>query len=248
MKATAFEFRVRFWIIVAIYALGFTTPWDGVRRVDPRGINGDVWGGLAAALARGGAISIGAAFNVVLVAAIVCAVAGAWLRMWGTASLGVDVMSDHSFRGDRVVAAGPYRCLRNPLYVGNWLNTLALAILMRPSGAVFTLVGMVVFLLRLILGEEAFLRAKLGEAYVAYCAQVPRIVPVLRSRTLVVAGARARWDHAVVAEVYMWMSAAGFAVLGWRYDARLLLQCVLVSLGASLVVKGIAMGRKEKAR
>jgi protein-S-isoprenylcysteine O-methyltransferase Ste14 len=250
MKATAFEFRARFWIILAIYTLGFTTPWDALWRIDPHGINGDVWGGLAAALARTGVLSIGAAFNVVLVAAIVCAAAGAWLRMWGTASLGVDVMSDHSFRGDRVVAAGPYRYLRNPLYVGSWLNTLALTLLMRPSGAVFTVVALVGFQVRLILGEEAFLRGKLGEAYVEYLRAVPRIVPRFKVRGAGFEGngTRARWDHAAVAEIYMWMSAAGFAALGWQYNRMLLLKCVLVSLGVSLVVRGITLGRKKEAR
>ena len=250
MKASAFEFRARFWIILAIYTLGFTTPWDAVWRIDPRGINGDVWGGLAAALAHTGAMGIGAAFNVVLVAAIVCAAVGAWLRMWGTATLGVDVMSDHSFRGDRMVAAGPYRYLRNPLYVGSWLNTLALALLMRPSGAVFTVVGIVGFQMRLILGEEAFLRAKLGEAYVEYLRTVPRIVPRFKVRGLGSEGdaKRARWDHAAMAEIYMWMSAAGFAFLGWQYNRMLLLKWVLVSLGVSLVVRGVTLGRRKEAR
>ena len=246
MKATAFEFRFRLWIILAIYTLGFTTPWDAIWRIDPRGINGDVWGWLAATLSRGGAMSISAAFNVVLVAAIVCAVAGAWLRMWGTANLSVDVMSGRSMRGEAVVVAGPYRYLRNPLYVGSWLNTLALTLLMRPSGAVFTVVALVGFQVRLILGEEAFLREKLGEAYTTYCAKVPRIVPALRSRVSG-SGAPPQWGRAALAEIYMWLSAASFAVLGWRYDERLLLQCVLVSLGASLVVKGLGMGQGEKA-
>jgi len=113
---------------------------------------------------------------------------------------------------------------------------------MRPSGAVFTVVALVGFQVWLILGEEAFLRAKLGEAYTDYCAKVPRIVPTLRARVAADEGARAEWGRAALAEIYMWMSAAGFAVLGWRYDERLLLQCVLVSLGASLVVKGVSKG------
>jgi protein-S-isoprenylcysteine O-methyltransferase Ste14 len=210
-------------------------------------------------------MSFGAAFKVVLVAAIGCAVAGAWLRTWGTAYLGVDVMSDKQMRSDtvihpseparrgsRLMAAGPYRYMRNPLYVGSWLNTLALTLLMRPSGAVFTLVALVGFHVRLILAEEAFLRAKLGEAYVAYCAQVPRIVPKLTSPKPTSqnrdVGHPARWDRAAVAEVYMWGSAAGFAVLGWRYDANLLLQCVLVSLGVALVVKGLVGRGGEKTQ
>jgi hypothetical protein len=41
----------------------------------------------------------------------------------------------------------------------------------------------------------------------------------------------------------MWGVAVTFAALGWRYDAHLLIQGVLVSLGASLVVKGMAKPR-----
>ncbi|MGA1982187.1 MAG: isoprenylcysteine carboxylmethyltransferase family protein [Acidobacteriaceae bacterium] len=243
MKATAWEFRFRFWIILAIYALGFTTPWDAIWRIDPRGINGDAWGWLAAGLSRGGAMPISTAFNVVLVAAIVCAVAGAWLRVWGAAYLSDSVVHDEQMRADSVVAAGPYRYMRNPLYVGSWLNTLALTLLLRPSGAVFMVVGIVVFLLRLILAEEVHLRETLGQPYAEYCARVPRIFPALRPRVKADEGARAQWGRAAAAEVYMWMSAASFAVLGWQYDERLLLKCVLVSLGVSLVVKGVFRGK-----
>jgi protein-S-isoprenylcysteine O-methyltransferase Ste14 len=278
MKASAWEFRHRFWIALVIYTLGFTVPWDAVHPselsspgtpvvwpVDGRGANAHVWGWLAGRLAQSGAMSFGAAFKVVLVAAIGCAVAGAWLRTWGTAYLGTDVMSDKQMRSDvvihpseqarrepRLMAAGPYRYMRNPLYVGSWLNTLALTLLMRPSGAVFTVVALVGFHVRLILAEEAFLRAKLGEPYVEYCAQTPRIVPKLTSPKPTSqnrdVGHPARWDRAAVAEVYMWGSAAGFAVLGWRYDANLLLQCVLVSLGVALVVKGLVGRGGEKTQ
>ena len=117
MKATAWEFRARFWIILAIYTLGFTTPWDAVWHVDARGVNADVWGWAAAGLARGTGMGIGTAFEAVLVAAIVCAVLGAWLRLWGTASLGVDVMSDRHvaremewWRRGRIATCGT-RCM-----------------------------------------------------------------------------------------------------------------------------------------
>jgi hypothetical protein len=39
----------------------------------------------------------------------------------------------------------------------------------------------------------------------------------------------------------MWGVAASFAVLGWQYNANLLLRGVLVSLGVSLVVKGASL-------
>jgi hypothetical protein len=77
---------------------------------------------------------------------------------------------------------------------------------------------------------------------------VPRILPALRPQ-VAASGAPARWGQAALAEVFMWGSAASFAVVGWRYNATLLLQCVLVSLGVSLVVKAFAGGRgEEKAR
>jgi len=250
MKATRIEFRNRFWIIMAIYVLGFVAPWDFVLHLDGAGPNGagnaHVWGLLAVLLSQGGAMSIAAAFNLLLAVAIACALAGAWLRTWGSAYLGADVMRDTSMRSDGVVADGPYRYVRNPLYLGSWLNLLALALLMPASGAVFAIAMLIGFHLRLILGEEAFLREKLGEPYAAYCAKVPRVLPALRPQ-VAASGARPRWGQAALAEIFMWGSAVSFAVLGWRYNATLLLQCVLVSLGVALVVKAFASGRGEKA-
>ncbi len=238
MSDSAVEFRFRFWLFMVVYTLGFVAPWDLLLHLDGSGPNSHVWGQLAVLMSRGGAMSISTAFNLVLVVGIVCAMLGAWMRTWGSAYLGVDVMRDAQLRADEVVADGPYAHLRNPLYVGTWLNTLALALLMPPSGAIFTIVFVVAFQLHLILREEAFLRGQLGETYVAYCAKVPRLIPTARAG-VASSGAKGRWRQAALAEIFMWGSAISFAALGWRYDAHLLIQCVLVSLGASLVVKGL---------
>jgi len=238
MKASAMEFRLRFWILCGIYLLGFMAPWNWALHLDGAGPNAHVWGRLAVALSRGGTMGLMTAFNVVLVAGTVLAFAGAALRTWGSAYLGVDVMRDESLRSDAVVAEGPYRRMRNPLYVGLWLHTLALALLMPVSGAVFAVVAVVLFQLRLMLAEEAFLTQKLGAAYVAYCQQVPRIVPALRPKAGD-AGLRPRWGHAVLAEIYLWGVAGCFATLGWKYNAALLIRGVLISLGVSLVLRGV---------
>ena len=214
--------------------------------LDGSGPNAHVWGLLAALLAKTGALSIASAFNVVLIAAIVCAFAGAWLRTWGAAYLGTGVVHDANLRGDSVVADGPFRHVRNPLYLGSWLNLLALALLMPASGAVFAIVMLIVFHLRLVFIEEAFLRVKLGEPYTAYCAKVPRMLYSVRAR-VPASGAKPRWLAAVVTEIFMWGSAVSFAVLGWRYNAMLLLQCVLVSVGVSLVVKAFTKSEPEAA-
>ncbi len=245
MKATAVEFRFRFWILLAIFALGFVAPWDFWLHLDGSGPNTHVWGRLAIALSRA-SLNIAAAFNLVLSAGILCALAGAMLRTWGSAYLGPEIMRGRELHGDAVVADGPYRYLRNPLYVGLWLNLLALALLMPPTGAVFTLLLLVAFQLRLILAEEAFLTAKLGNAYFAYCARVPRLMPALRPQ-VAGSGAHPRWLQASLAEIFLWGTAVSFATLGWRYDAHLLIQCVLVSLGVALVVRGIATQQQTAA-
>lgn len=246
MKATAFEFRYRFWIIMAIYLLGFVAPWDAVLPLDGSGPNAHLWGVLAALLSKTGILSIGSAFNLLLVLAVLCAGAGAWLRTWGSAYLSADVMSDTRMRGEGVVADGPYRHVRNPLYLGAWIHTLALALLMPVSGAVFTIVSIILFQMRLILAEESFLGGKQGEAYRLYYAQVPRLMPALGPR-VAVSGALPRWPQAVLAEIMMWGVTVSFAVLGWRYDAFLLTKCLLVWLGVSLVVRAFRMQNRPAA-
>lgn len=238
MKATAFEFRFRFLIHFVVILLGFTAPWDRWLHVDSSGPNAHVWGTLAAYLAmlKPGTVGIATAFNVLLGVGIVCALAGAALRTWGTAYLGAGTVKAHTFQGNGVVADGPYRYVRNPLYLGTVIHVLALALLMPPSGAVFTIVVLAFFQIRLILGEEAFLAVKLGEPYLAYCARVPRLLPSLRPR-VPSSHMRAAWGSAFWGEIYMWGVAIAFIAVGYRYNAFLITQGVLISLGLSLVAR-----------
>lgn len=243
MKLSALGFRYRSLIFLAICILGFTAPWDYALHLDGTGPNSHVWGQLAVLLSKGGALSIASVFNLLLVVGILCAFVGAVLRTWGSAYLGIDVMRDQNMRADEVVADGPYRYVRNPLYLGMWFNALALALLMPVSGAIFMLVLAVAITIRTILREEAFLRTQLGDTYIAYCAKVPRLLPALRPR-IASSGAKPRWPQAALAEIFMWGVAVSFLVLGWRYDAHLLIQCVLVWLGVSLVGRGFTMRQK----
>jgi protein-S-isoprenylcysteine O-methyltransferase Ste14 len=175
MKATPLEFRFRFLILAAIYFLGFAAPWNYWLHLDSI----RTWQLLAAWPARSGWLSFNIATIVVLLIGIVCAFAGAVLRTWATAYLSPSIVQDKAMHGEGVVAAGPYRHLRNPLYLDNLFHTLAVALLMPPSGAIFCILAISLFQLRLIAAEESFLTAKLGEPYLAYCAKVPRLVPAL---------------------------------------------------------------------
>ncbi len=78
---------------------------------------------------------------------------------------GASVVYSGSMNGARMVTGGPYRRTRNPLYLGLMLHTVALSLLMPPSGAVVAVVLIFLFDLRLALGEESFLSEKLGEPY-----------------------------------------------------------------------------------
>ena len=138
--------------------------------------------------------------------------------------------------GEAIVAAGPYRHLRNPLYLGTLIHTFALALLMPPSGAIFSIVAIVLFELRLIAGEESFLATKLGEPYLAYCAKVPRLIPAISPR-VPASTLQPNWLLAFFGEIYMWGVVVSFAILGWRYNSILIIKGVLISLGLSLIVR-----------
>jgi protein-S-isoprenylcysteine O-methyltransferase Ste14 len=253
MKASAFEFRIRYLLHSIVYVLGLTAPWNYWLHLDPPGPNAHVWGILAAAMAKAGIGTIGDAFDMLLILGIVLAFAGAGLRTWGSAYLGAAVVRDGAMHtnaatvlaADSVIEEGPFRHMRNPLYVGTFLHTLAIALLMPVSGAVFAIVVIGLMQIRLILGEEAYLTKKLGTLYAAYCALVPRIFPVLKAR-VAASGQKAAWGQAVLGEIYMWGVALSFAALGWRYNASLLIQCVLVSFGVSLVARA-AMPKMKMA-
>jgi protein-S-isoprenylcysteine O-methyltransferase Ste14 len=232
MKATPLEFRFRFFILAAIYVLGFIAPWNYWLHLDSI----RTWQLLAAWPARSGWLSFSTATIAVLLLGIVWALKGAFLRTWGTAYLSPSVVQDPALHGEAIIAAGPYRCVRNPLYLGNFIHTLALALLMPPSGAIFCILAIGIFQLRLIAAEEFFLTAKLGEPYLAYCAKVPRLIPALTPR-VPASTMQPNWPTAFLGEIYMWGVVASFAILGWRYNSILLIKGVLVSLGVSLIVR-----------
>jgi protein-S-isoprenylcysteine O-methyltransferase Ste14 len=232
MKVMPFEFRFRFFILAAIYVLGFAAPWNYWLHLDSI----RTWQIIAAWPARRGWISFSSATIVVLLLGIVCALVGAFLRTWGTAYLSPSIVQDHAMHGEAVIAAGPFRYVRNPLYLGNLIHTFALALLMPPSGAIFCIVAIGIFQLRLIAAEESFLTAKLGAPYLAYSAKVPRLIPALTPR-VAASPMQPKWPLAFLGEIYVWGVVVSFAILGWRYNSILIIKGVLISLGLSLIIR-----------
>jgi protein-S-isoprenylcysteine O-methyltransferase Ste14 len=231
MNAGLLLFRFRVFIFVLLYLLGFWAPWDF-----PSGSRDTLWLAASTWMARGGWISLASATMVVTLAVLVCLVTGAILRVWATAYIGSGVMSGFAMQGDTVVAAGPYRYVRNPLYLGAWLLALGASILMPPSGAAVFLVAFSVFVLFLISAEERFLALKQGELYQQYRRRVPRLLP-RRPGGNVNSSGSPHWLQALLAETYPIAFAICFAVYAWRYNARTLIRCLLVCYGISLVMR-----------
>jgi protein-S-isoprenylcysteine O-methyltransferase Ste14 len=242
MRATAIEFRLRMVVIAAAICVGFWSPWIeawGVGRREP------LLAWLALELTRLGVGTFRESAAIAIVAGSLVAAVAVVFRVWGTAYLGAFTVNHLEMQAGRVVADGPYRYVRNPLYLGTWCTVAGMAFAMPPTGAVFTLAVLSVFLLRLILGEEAFLRAQLGEPYAAYCAQVPRLAPLVRSG-LPRGGVRPQWGRAVLAELTPVAVFVALAVFGWSYNNWRVMQVILIGLGASLVARAFVARDRDQ--
>ena len=244
MKATQSEFRYRLWIRFAIYVLGFWAPWIRYGRGAGRATT--TWLELAGRLASTHAMTLQWATVAVTSLAILLAAVGAAFRVWGTAYLGAEIVTSGAMQAQTVVAAGLYRYVRNPLYFGSLVFSLAVAILMPLTGAIFFILASFAQMLRLILGEEAYLAAQQGEPYLAYKARVPRLFPSLVAR-VPASPARPQWLQAVATETYVLGSTMCFAVLAWRYNAMLLTQALIICFGVTLVVRALTVGKPQNS-
>jgi protein-S-isoprenylcysteine O-methyltransferase Ste14 len=78
----------------------------------------------------------------------------------------------------RLVAAGPYRYARNPMYIGGALLLLGFGLYQRsPAIVLFVPAWWLLFHLLVVLYEEAALRSKFGPDYDEYCRRTPRWIP-----------------------------------------------------------------------
>ncbi len=233
MRATHFEFRHRFWCLGLIFTLGFFC-----YRWDPRNV-------VVAALTACGvdAPTAGPGLGILracFAAGALVAAGGAALRTWAAAYLDSDVVHDPRLHTERVVADGPYRRVRNPLYLGLLLIAVGFSLLASRLGAAVILVGITLFSLRLIGREEDDLRAARGEAYERYRRSVPRLLPAVRPR-LPRGGGVPHWAQALAGEAFAW----GFAVALAVYAATLRMRPYLWALGGSMAVYFVVLASQR---
>ncbi len=117
-------------------------------------------------------------------ALFVCVIAGMAFAWWARVHLGALWSGTITRKQDhRIVDTGPYALVRHPIYTGILFSALATAV---QRGRFEPMAGAVMFSIGLWMQarlEERFLAQQLGEeAYAAYRARVPMLVPFLKGR------------------------------------------------------------------
>jgi protein-S-isoprenylcysteine O-methyltransferase Ste14 len=190
MRATDFEFRHRsllnllhFWLAFQVYLIDkINVVWAIAPRSTPHGKL------LARLLFAVGTLFVGLA---------------AAIRTWAAAYLRSRIVHDPNLHAERLVADGPYRYTRNPLYLGTFLLSLGMGFLASRWGFVILVVGAALRILRLIGREEELLGKSQRELFREYCARVPRLWPSLQAQ-VTASGVEPRWGQAFFGEAPMW--------------------------------------------
>ena len=179
---------------------------------------------------------------------------GGLVALGGQILRAVTVGLDYIVRGgrnrqvyaDKLVHGGLFAHCRNPLYVGNYLILVGVAI--AANSLLFLAIALPFFLFAywaIIAAEEAFLRGKFGEEFDKYCRQVNRLLPNFSGLSKTLEGMHFNWRRLISAEygsAYIWMAAIILASLknlwfGGGYD---IYGPAVQALWGSLVLVSIA--------
>ena len=235
MRATKFEFEQRFWVITAIYFAGFfLSAFDhklfivGLRHLMP-------------SLARGAPQARAFARIVIAAGALLVFVAAA-IRTWAAAYLKTDVVHDTAQHSETLVADGPFRYTRNPLYLASVLMAAGIGVLASRTGFIFLVIANWIFVYRLIFREEESLSRSQGESYLAYCRAVPRFWPSLKPRVSS-GNLTPQWGQAFAGEIFVWLFGVAELAIGVTLNPRI--GYVLFGLG---FVAHFVITRKIKKR
>jgi len=131
------------------------------------------------------------------------AIAGELLRCWAVGYSGVTTRGN-AVEAPKLVTAGPYAYVRNPLYVGNFLTAAGFAIAFTGKNSPLARLGLIAGSLGSMIGvyativphEERFLHEKFGEDFERYCERVPPIVPQVEPMP----DGQGEWHADVIAE------------------------------------------------
>jgi protein-S-isoprenylcysteine O-methyltransferase Ste14 len=232
--ATAWEFEHRALALGALFSVAFMCS-----AFDPR----NVTVALAQVLSDQVQLDGERLARTLFVAAAVVVSAAALIRTWASAYLKPDIVYASAVKTASLVADGPYRHTRNPLYLGNVLMAVGIGAMASRIGFIVLVGGMIVFSYRLIKREEAELLRSQGERYAAYLARVPRLMPALRPR-VPSAWRRPDWAGGFRAESWYWGFAGAIAAFAITLSVKLFFGI----LSASLALFWILTSRVEQRR
>ncbi len=102
------------------------------------------------------------------------------LRIWAGSMLTSDRMMAFRVRTDALTFTGPYRLVRNPIYLADLMAFGGFAVCLPPIGIALPAL-LLVHYAQLVRYEQRALTRQFGDRYRAYSAAVPAIVPNLRS-------------------------------------------------------------------
>ena len=114
--------------------------------------------------------------------AIAVSAAGLCVRAWtvGSAPVGTSGRNTHGQVAESLNTSGAYSLMRHPLYLGNYLMWLGLA-LVPGSWEVAVIVSLLFWLYyeRIMSAEEAFLTERFGARFLDWAARTPAFLPAL---------------------------------------------------------------------
>ncbi|MGH9434177.1 MAG: methyltransferase family protein, partial [Terriglobia bacterium] len=236
-KGTEFEFRRRRWFMVGIFAVGF-----GCFEIDRMNA-----GQALVILIKGGGLRTHtpvsrAEIQAIFLVGAALVAAGTALRTWGTSYLSAAVMQDSRIHSDRLVADGPYRYARNPLYFGTLVMGVGLGLYASRLGWFVIVIGILIFHSRLIRREEAELEQAQGESFRAYCRSVHRFWPSLWPR-LPSSGRKPHLAQAFAGELFLW----GVALASFIFAVSLKVVTWEIVLPIFFVIRVVQLRPKKPA-
>lgn len=237
-RATEFEFRHRFWIIGGIFWFGF-----GLYALDHSNVSIAMAQAIVGHGASAGSPLVGSYARAILAVGTAIAALASLIRSWAGAYIHSSVVHDANLHSDRLVADGPYRHVRNPLYLGNILLAIGMGAMASRFGFFFIIIGNSLFCYRLILREEAILLESQGEGYRTFFKAVPRIWPSLWPRVSA-GGRKPNWLDGFAGEVFIWSFPLGMAV----FDVTLQIRYFWIIMTAGFAVYFVQAFLRKKAR
>jgi protein-S-isoprenylcysteine O-methyltransferase Ste14 len=238
MRATKFEFEQRFWVIGLIFFVGF-----GLSSID------HVYFAVGLLRLLAPAIDPDSARGIFLLRLIFGAGAAllflaALLRTWATAYLRTEIVHDAAQHSEALLADGPFRYVRNPLYLANLPMAAGIGVMASRLGWLFMVAGIWLFVYRLILREEDGLLQSQGESYRTYLKAVPRFWPALMPR-VPSGGAQPRWGQAIAAEMIFWLF--GVAVLCFAFTLNIKLTGIVFAFSFAVYFIAVPLIKKGTA-